>query len=150
MQSFRSASNPPATEAGVLPRTRRLGFPLVKLRRYFPNLNDALCRWFAILGSLREHTRIQFSTRAVDLGPSFLLHRGNWIPNTRTTACAEGIKRLQATRPKADVADVQMFLAGFDAGERYALDHADLLPRNNQDAQHIQPQQMKPSESPLS
>jgi len=91
-----------------------------------------------ILGSLREHIHIQFSKLAVDLGPAFFLQDGDWLSNARTTARAEGIKKLQATRPKADIADIQMFLAGFDAGEQYALDRVDFHPHNNPGAPHIQ------------
>jgi hypothetical protein len=91
-----------------------------------------------IFGSLREHTRIQFSTQTVDLGPALSVHGEGWIPNTRTTARVEGIRKSPANRSKVDIADIQMFLAGFDAGELYALGREDVPSRSNQGAQHIQ------------
>jgi hypothetical protein len=41
--------------------------------------------------------------------------------NSGTIARADCIKRISATHRWADVVDLQMFLKGFDAGERYAL-----------------------------
>jgi hypothetical protein len=86
---------------------------------------------------------IEFSIRSVDLGPAFSLRDAGWPPNTRTSARAEGIRRLQATRPEADIADVQVFLAGFDEGERYALGREDPHPHNNQDVLHGQQQPLE-------
>ena len=45
---------------------------------------------------------------------------GQYRRNARTHARAEGIKALWAKHPWADRPDLQMFLDGFDAGERYA------------------------------
>lgn len=140
MQSVRSASSRPAIQENGPRHTRQRGDFSAKLRGYFPKLNDALCRWLAILGSLREHIRIEFSTEAVDLGPACAFQHGGWRPNTRTVARVEGIQRLSATRQNIDAADTQMFLAGFDAGEQYALDWRDSCPHSNRGAQHIQPQ----------
>jgi hypothetical protein len=50
------------------------------------------------------------------------------------------MKRLQATRPNADFADIQIFLAGFDAGDEYASGREDFHLHSNQDVRHIQPQ----------
>ena len=110
MQSVRAASSLPATQADAQPHIRPVGSTPARLKRYFPSLTAGLCRLSAIFGSLREHIRIQFSTEAVDLGPSFSLHDGNWIPNIRTTARAEGIEKLRAIHPMADIADIQTFL----------------------------------------
>ena len=58
-------------------------------------------------------------TEGVHLGPSVQFRSGCYQANTRTLARAEGIKRLQATRPWADIEDLRIFLEGFDAGEEY-------------------------------
>jgi hypothetical protein len=50
----------------------------------------------------------------------------------------------------ADIADIQTFLAGFDAGEQYALGQGDSCERNNRDVGHIQQRHLKSLESNLS
>jgi hypothetical protein len=103
-----------------------------------------------VLHSLREHIRIEFSTSSVDLGAAFSPQGAGWLPNTRTIARAEGIRTLQAIRPKVDIADIQMFLAGFDAGEQYALDRGDSPPHSSQGAQHIQQPPLESSDTAIS
>ena len=140
MQSVRGSSDLPATQVSGQRHTGFSGSIHAMPRLCFPRSTAVLRRWCVILGSLREHIRIQFSTEAVDLGPVFAIQDGNPILNTRTNAHAEGIRILQATRPKADFADLQTFLAGFDAGERYALDSADSHSHSTQGELHIQRQ----------
>lgn len=115
------------------------------------NLALGLHTWCAIAHSFREHMRIEFSTSSLDLGPAFApLAESHWGANARTTARAEGIKKLQATRPKADIADIEIFLAGFDSGEQYASDRENSLPRNNLVERHSQQQPLESSDAAIS
>ena len=62
----------------------------------------------------------------VDLGPAFrALPDGSLVQESRTTARSEGIRNLSAKYPWTDLFDHQMFLDGFEAGERYAARSAD-------------------------
>ncbi len=76
MQFVRVASSLPATQDDGPIRTGQSGLPSLILKRYFSSLAVGLCKWSAIVGSLREHIRIQFSTEGVDLGPALMLQGG--------------------------------------------------------------------------
>lgn len=117
---------------------------------HWPTLALWASKWCDVLHSLLAHIRIEFSTRSVDLGPAFSLQGESWLPNTRTNARAEGIRRLQATRPRVDVADIQIFLEGFDMGEQYASGREDSHPHNNQGVRHSQQQRLESSGTALS
>jgi hypothetical protein len=68
---------------------------------------------------------------AVHLGPSVQFRNGCYQANARTLARAEGIKKLQAIHQWVDIADLRIFLMGFDAGEEYcSIDHH--LPDNSE------------------
>jgi hypothetical protein len=67
----------------------------------------------------------------VDLGPAFQRQGECYLPNERTNACAEGTRTLLAIRPWADAVDLQMFLMGFDAGEKYGISHQAYPDQNN-------------------
>jgi hypothetical protein len=113
------------------------------LRRIFQNWRDAtlrLCALFwrlldttyilrASFDSFLAHTRIRFATRppSVDYGPAFhRLSDGTYQAEARTLARAEYTKAVSATRPWADTVDLEIFLMGFDAGERWALHKWDI------------------------
>jgi hypothetical protein len=49
----------------------------------------------------------------------------------------------------ADIADVQVFLAGFDAGEQYASGLADSPPHSNPNEQHSQQQPLESSDTTI-
>jgi hypothetical protein len=66
----------------------------------------------------------RFAGEAVHLGPSVQFRNGCYQANARTLARAEGIKKLQAIHQWVDIADLRIFLMGFDAGEEYcSIDH---------------------------
>jgi len=77
---------------------------------------------------------ILFATRGgVPLGPALQqLQAGHLQRNARTYARAEGIRNLQATHPWVDKFDLQIFLAGFDAGEQHCITEV-ANSRNNSD-----------------
>jgi hypothetical protein len=78
-------------------------------------LRDAVC-------SLHGHIQTQFATgrAGVDLGPAWERDSsGILCPCIRTVARRLYIEKLEAIHPWADGLDLQMFLAGFDAGEQY-------------------------------
>ena len=69
-----------------------------------------------------HHWRIRISINRVDFGPALRrLADGSLRPEERTLARSKCTDNLLATRPWADSVDVQMFLAGFDAGEQWCL-----------------------------
>ena len=75
----------------------------------------------SVLRSALGHLRLRFPKDS-SCGPS--LGRGadqRLSPNTRTLARFEGIQALSARFPWVDKTDCNMFLFGFDAGERWAL-----------------------------
>jgi hypothetical protein len=97
--------------------------------RFRNTLLNMLCIWRGAFRSFLGHVGSQSARArvAVDLGPSLqLLPNGRYQANTRTRARAEGTRNLQAIHPWVDIADLRMFLAGFDAGERFA--HLDCIP----------------------
>lgn len=70
--------------------------------------------------------------RGVDLGPAWeRLPGGRLIPDARTNARSYGIQVLALSRPWASSIDREMFLAGFDVGEQYALNTLDRRECNN-------------------
>lgn len=138
MQLPHNASGLHASQVDAPLRTTLVGSIRAKLTESFPKMPFALRRWCVILGSLREHMRIQFSIQSVPLGPGFELLETGWQENKRTTARAEGIRKLQAIRQTIDTADIQMFLVGFDAGEEYASGLVGSQEHNIRDAQHTQ------------
>lgn len=72
-------------------------------------------------------TRIASKSQTVAFGPAFRrLPDGSLQPEERTIARSSCIDNLLATHPWADVVDVQIFLAGFDAGEQWCLRNRDL------------------------
>ena len=76
---------------------------------------SSTCVWNA-----HQRWRIRISIDTVDFGPALRrLPDGLLQPDKRTLMRSECIGNLLATRPWADIVDVQMFLAGFDAGEQW-------------------------------
>lgn len=94
--------------------------PLSQLRRH---LRRTMHIWGGSLGSFFGHIRIQSATKRVSvyLGPEFLkpTHAGCLELNSRTIARAEYIRALSAMYPWVDIADLRVFLMGFDAGEEW-------------------------------
>lgn len=88
-----------------------------------PSLAARIDKWCAVFGSLRAHIRIQCAREGerVHVGPAYKYHAGHLCPDERTNARAEGIENLLATHPWVDSADLQVFLLGFDAGEKYGI-----------------------------
>lgn len=85
---------------------------------------------YILLSALRSglgHMRTQLATGRdyVSFGPSFERHHQSLRRNRRTLARKKGIKNLQATRPWVDAQDLEIFLAGFDAGEQWISDSTD-------------------------
>jgi hypothetical protein len=107
---------------------RRTGW-LDFLTRYslkvFSGLVPVLCKWYAGYRSFRGHIRIQSSTSGgrIDLGPSVQSRDGRYRANMRTLARAEGIEKLRAIHPWVDIADLRIFLMGFESGEEYSNTH---------------------------
>ena len=105
--------------------------------RLSPGLVRVLCKWYAALRSFRGHIRIQSAKGGarVDLGPSVQFHGGRYQANLRTLARAEGIEKLRAIHQWVDIADLRIFLMGFEAGEEYS--NTDRLRRDSSDARNI-------------
>ena len=120
VQSQFHASNLPATQ-GHAARKVRWGWFSISNSLSKTNLASLLYRWYAAFRSVRAHMQFQSSTATarIDLGASLLFQDGHYVANRRTTARAEGIRKLQATHPWVDIADFRIFLMGFDAGEEY-------------------------------
>ena len=80
---------------------------------------------FSELRSLLGSLRIQLvkDRLFVSLGPSFEPHLQGWQRNRRTIARMRGIGNLLAIYPWATHQNFEIFLMGFDAGERWALDN---------------------------
>ncbi len=102
--------------------------------------------WCFAFRSFRAHIRIQRATRgSLLVGPS-LVQRGEYYRvNERTQARVAGIEKLRANFPWAGLPHFQMFLAGFDEGERYGM--AICHHQNNPDQSQIQTEPLDSSSS---
>jgi len=121
MESDSRASNLPSIQK-CDPHTTRWDSLLRWPSRLFSTLVPLLCKWYAAFRSFRGHIRIQSAKEGarVRLGPSVQFRDGCYQANTRTLARAEGIEKLRAIYPWADIADLCIFLMGFEAGEEYS------------------------------
>jgi hypothetical protein len=93
---------------------------------------------YILLSSLRSclgHIRTQLARDRVEATqvPSQGFHHPLLTSHKRIIARKQGIKKLQAIHPWMDRQDLQMFLAGFDAGELWAFDSLGNTPRPGQD-----------------
>lgn len=76
------------------------------------------CRSQRAVKSLIGHWKSRIEQ--VDIGPAFRrLPDGSYLPEPRTIARSKGIDSELAKYPWMDLIDRQIFLDGFDAGERY-------------------------------
>lgn len=83
---------------------------------------DALCIWNSAFRSCLGHIKIQSTTSrpSADLGKWPQSIHGEYHPEcARTLARNKGTDSLMAIYPWVDIADLRMFLAGFDAGEEF-------------------------------
>jgi hypothetical protein len=109
-------------------RTRFLDWREVRrsLSQFRQRLRRTMHIWRGSLGSFFGHIRIQSPTERVGvyLGPEFLkpTHAGCLELNPRTIARDEYTRALLATYSWADIADLRVFLMGFDAGEEWSHD----------------------------
>jgi hypothetical protein len=121
-KAFLPSTLPSTQDCAYHLRKVRVGLSSIRPALSWPNLALYLCRLRASVRSFRAHIGIQLSTaRGVQLGPAFQFQAGQTLPNERTYARAEGIRKLQATHPWLDNVDLQLFLTGFDAGEEYNI-----------------------------
>ena len=81
---------------------------------------ERLCTALSALRSCQGHigTAFRQGNCFLETGPAWF---PNGEPNKRTLARNSGIENMLATYPWADTLDLQMFLAGFDAGEEFAF-----------------------------
>jgi hypothetical protein len=118
------------------PARRKDKHPSLRLCAYLPDAAlAALLRllgpvlWgklYTLLSSLRcfcGHicTQLAKDQVSVNLGPALERKSGSYLPNRRTGARREGIENLRAIHPWADLLSLEIFLMGFDAGERWGL-----------------------------
>jgi hypothetical protein len=84
---------------------------------------DKLHILFSSLQSCLGHIRTQLAKGQgfVNLGPSMESLPEPCRRNPRTLARKRGIENLLAIHPWLDLQDLEIFLAGFDAGEQYIL-----------------------------
>lgn len=60
----------------------------------------------------------------VSIGPTWeRLSTGHLVECTRTLVRSADIREMLSNRPWASLGDLQVFLEGWDRGERYSLDH---------------------------
>jgi hypothetical protein len=108
------------------------------LRRADERLSNIWCIWSGAARSFVWHIRIQSATETphVILGPAPLLSpEGLLLDQPGTRARAEGIRNLSAKYPWADIVHHQIFLMGFDAGERMCVH----IPHTETDKQSASP-----------
>jgi hypothetical protein len=80
----------------------------------------------SFLGHIEELLAKRYGT--VDLGPMLQqLPSGYLIPDMRTLTRNEGITALEKAHPWASNIEAEIFLEGFDWGERYAHHNLDKL-----------------------
>ena len=127
------ADNHPLPPYGVVSRTLYPGSPLPQRRSLKETCGVAVIRllglhlWgklYILLSSFRcflghLYTQLSKDRVSVSLGPAMEWHCQSYRPNRRTLARRQGIEKLQATHPWADFQTLEIFLAGFDAGEQW-------------------------------
>ncbi len=125
-ESIGSIAHPPDTKISQLSKLfgrRKDVLATFVFRILGQNLWDKSHILFSSLQSCLGHIRTQLATGRgfVSLGPSMEQLPQSYRRNPRTLARKQGIENLQATHPWADLQDLEIFLAGFDAGEQYIL-----------------------------
>ena len=122
MQSSRTQLGVPAKPESAI-RKGFLDSTRISRAILFPGLVARIDKWCAVLRSFRAHIRIQCAKEGerVHVGPAYRCHDGHLYPDERTESRAEGIETLLASHPWADSADIQVFLIGFDAGEKFGI-----------------------------
>ena len=127
----------PTSEQLALPprrlrRTISENLLLALMRLVGPKRAERLCIVISALRSCHGHlgTAVRQGKCLLETGPASY---PNGAPNQRTLARNLGIRNLLATYPWADNLDLQLFLAGFDAGERFAA-HRDTQPNKQESA----------------
>lgn len=105
---------------------------LAAIRLVRPTWRECLCIALSALRSCHGHlgTAVRQGKCLLEVG---LATYPNGAPNQRTLARTVGIRNLLATYPWADSLDLQMFLAGFDAGEEFVA-HRDTQPNKQKPA----------------
>jgi hypothetical protein len=88
---------------------------------------------YTLLSSFRSclghiHTQLAKGQESVSVGRSFERHHQSLRRNRRTLARRRGIENLRAIHSWLDFQDLEIFLAGFDAGEQWASDKLDSEP----------------------
>jgi hypothetical protein len=104
-----------------LPWRLRLGAALWSLQERW---QATKCIWLGACGSFLGRICILSPTEPLvaHCGPAFEVdHLGDHQANTRTIARISYIKKLKALHTWLDIADLRIFLMGFDAGEQFAL-----------------------------
>ncbi len=98
--------------------------PSVLLRRV-SFLLRLLCALQSEGRSFLGHIKTQLGRRhwCVDLGPVYeRLPNGCLSQHRRTEARSDGMRELESDHPWASTVDLQIYLEGFDKGERFVLD----------------------------
>jgi hypothetical protein len=120
----------PDHQANVLPRKWVVG--LHRIRAWLSHRGLSLARFWCTLRSTRDNLFHRTKTLPVEkqlgvlLGPWFeVLPTGCLVRNERTNARALGIQEITSRYPATSTAPLEMFLAGFDKGEQFALGRGD-------------------------
>lgn len=107
------------------PPTFQMGLEAARLSALRSKMAQLSCTASSAVRSFLGHLR-SYSAKghpSVDFGPALRrLPDGSLQPENRTIARSDGIDILLAKYPWADCVDARIFLAGFDAGERFGLD----------------------------
>lgn len=104
--------------------------PRLALYKLYRRCYERFLRWYmfySLFRSFRGHIGIlrTIKHQSVDLGPGFeRLLDGRLVLNKKTAARSDGTRQLSSKYPWATLADVQIFLLGFDLGFQSGTDNA--------------------------
>jgi len=121
--NIESLESVPCSKPNRDPRKARWDLLAIYESLSWANLVALLRRWYAAFRSFRGHIQLVSPRMGgwVEVGAACRLQGKRLVPNERTLASVESIKKLLSIHPWADPVDCRIFLLGFEAGERYNM-----------------------------